>query len=201
MKYKVLYADPCWKYSRDMNHNPAMGGTPYKQMSLDELKNLPVNEIADKDSLIFMCATMPKLKEALALIEFWGYSYICCPFVWIKLNPKGSLEVDKENNRTILNGGVYSGMGCWTCGNAELVLMGKKGAPKRINKSIKQVVIAPRAQHSRKPDEIRQRIVQLMGDVPRIELFATEIVEGWDSIGGAIDGMDITESLQKIIEK
>ena len=178
-----------------------MGGTPYKQIPLEELKNLPIQQIADKDSILFMCATLPKLPEALETIKSWGFSYTTCPFVWVKLNPKGSLEVDKENNRTILNGGIYSGLGHWTCGNAELVLMGKKGAPKRINKSIKQIIIAPRAQHSRKPDEIRQRIVQLMGDVPRIELFATEIVEGWDSIGGAIDGMDIAESLQKIIEK
>ena len=201
MKYKAIYCDPPWSYFNKKNHDSSMGGTPYKQIPLEELKNLPIQQIADKDSILFMCATLPKLPEALETIKSWGFSYTTCPFVWVKLNPKGSLEVDKENNRTILNGGIYSGLGHWTCGNAELVLMGKKGAPKRINKSIKQIIIAPRTQHSRKPDEIRQRIVQLMGDVPRIELFATEIVEGWDSIGGAIDGMDIAESLQKIIEK
>ena len=220
MKYTVLLCDPPWKYSNPMDNKSEYGGTPYKQMSQEDLKDLPIKDIADKDCALFMWATLPKLPEAFETMKSWGFPFITVPFVWVKLNPNGKIlklsewleEVGiklpflepilkKLQSTVILIGGVYSGLGHWTNGNVELVLMGKIGAPKRQAKNIKQVVFAPRGKHSRKPDEIRQRIVQLMGDVPRIELFATETVDGWDSIGGAIDGEDISDSLQKIIDK
>ena len=184
-KYNVIYADPPWPYKNPKGNNPAMGGITYSTMTIDEIKAVPVQEIADKDSVLFLWATMPKLKEAIEVLEAWGFHYTTCSFVWVKLNPK--------------NGGIYSGLGHWTNGNAELCLFAKRGTPKRVAKNIKQIVMAPRGRHSAKPDEVRNRIVQLMGDVPRIELFARQQHPGWHCLGNEIDGRDIREAIADII--
>jgi site-specific DNA-methyltransferase (adenine-specific) len=126
---------------------------------------------------------MPKLPLAIDTMIAWGFRYITCAFVWIKTNPK--------------SGGIYSGLGYWTCGNAELCLLGKVGSPKRISSCVKQIVIAPRGRHSEKPDEVRNRIVQLIGDVPRIELFARKKTEGWNVWGLEVESdVDVSKALQ-----
>ena len=172
-KYKVIYADPPWTYNDMKNRDPKMGGITYPTMTLQEIKDMPINELADKDCALFMWATMPLLPEALAVIEAWGFKYTTCAFTWVKLNPKGV--------------GIYSGMGHWTNGNAEICLFAKKGSPKREAKNVKQIVMAPRGRHSAKPIEVRDRIVSLIGDVPRVELFAREAADGWDSWGNQLE--------------
>jgi len=168
-KYKVIYADPPWTYNDMKNKDPKMGGITYPTMSLKDIKELPIQDLADKDCALFLWATMPLLQEALDVIEAWGFTYTTCAFTWVKLNPLGV--------------GIYSGMGHWTNGNAELCLFAKKGKPKREAKNVKQIVMSPRGRHSAKPIEVRDRIVSLIGDVPRIELFAREIADCWDSWG------------------
>ena len=185
-KYQIIYADCPWTYDNPKGNNPSMGGITYPTMSLQEIKDLPVNQIADKDCALFFWATMPKLWQAYEVIEAWGFRYITCAFVWVKLNPK--------------NRGIYSGLGHWTNGNAELCFFAKKGKPKRVAKNVKQILQAPRSRHSAKPSQIRDRIVCLMGDLPRIELFAREKVEDWDCLGYDIDGQDIRVSLSNLIE-
>jgi N6-adenosine-specific RNA methylase IME4 len=115
---------------------------------------------------------MPLLKEAFQVIDAWGFNYITCGFTWVKQNPK--------------NKGIYSGLGHWTNGNAELCLFAKKGQPKRIQKNVKQIILSPRGKHSVKPVEARNRIVQLLGDLPRIELFARHQSVGWDCWGNEV---------------
>jgi len=172
-RYSIIYADPPWTYNDRKGNNPALGGITYPTMSLDAIKALSVKQIADKNSILFLWVTMPMLKEGLEVISAWGFKYITCAFVWIKLNPSGM--------------GIYSGLGHWVNGNAELCLLAKNGHPRRIAKNIKQIVLSPRREHSRKPDEVRDRIVQLMGDLPRIELFARQKVEGWDCWGNEVE--------------
>jgi len=142
-------------------------------MPLSDIKSLPVSEITDKDCVLFLWVTMPMLIEGLEVINSWGFNYRTCAFVWVKQNPSGM--------------GIYSGLGYWTNGNAELCLFARKGNPRRIAKNIKQIVLSPRGEHSRKPIEVRERIVQLMGDLPRIELFARRKVEGWDCWGNEVE--------------
>lgn len=171
-KYNIIYADPPWSYRDKKDNDPAMGGITYPTMDLKDICDLPIQRISAKDCALFMWATMPLLAEALAVIDAWGFQYTTCAFTWVKENPVG--------------GGIYSGLGHWTNGNAELCLFAKKGRPKRVAKNVKQILIAPRGRHSSKPGEARDRIVQLMGDIPRIELFARDIVEGWDCWGNEI---------------
>ena len=175
-KYKIIYADPPWTYDNMKDKNPDMGGITYPTMTLDEIKAMPVQDITDKDCALFMWATMPKLREAFEVIDAWGFRYITCAVTWVKQNPKGE--------------GIYSGLGHWTNGNAELCLFAKKGAPKRQAKNVKQIVLSPRGKHSAKPIEVRDRIVSLIGDLPRIELFARQTAEGWDNWGNEVQSLD-----------
>lgn len=193
MKYNTILCDPPWPYDNQQDHNPKRGGYTYPPMTLDEIKALPVKDIAAKNCALFLWATMPKLREALEVIKAWEFEYTTCAFVWVKLNPTAKWweRVEARVKFTIISGGIYSGLGHWTNGNAELCLLAKRGAPKRVAKNVKQIVLAPRGRHSAKPPEVRDRIVRLVGDLPRIELFARDEAPGWSAWGNEVDGVDI----------
>jgi site-specific DNA-methyltransferase (adenine-specific) len=180
--YQIIYADCPWDY--ETKNSPKFGGASYPTMTTEELKSIPVALIADKNCSLFFWATYPKLKEAIEVIEAWGFKYRTNAFTWIKTNRRA--------------GTFYSGLGHWTNANSEICLFAKKGHPKRIAKDVKELIIAPLGRHSAKPPEVRDRIVKLMGDLPRIELFARERVPGWDALGNDVDGQDIRQSIYKI---
>jgi N6-adenosine-specific RNA methylase IME4 len=171
--YDVLYSDPCWKYRVQGGRGAA--DKQYKTMSLAELCLLPVEKLASENSVMFMWGVFPMLFEAGALMKAWGFEYLNCGFIWVKTNP--------------ISPTPFVGMGHWTRGNAEFCLMGKRGKPKRVDAAVQQIVednlvVAPVAEHSAKPAEVRNRITRLMGDdVSRAELFARERVPGWDLWG------------------
>lgn len=170
-KYNIIYADPPWGYQNQGTRAAAI--KHYGVMKIDELKNMPINHagegIAADDCALFMWATFPMLQEALDLIEAWGFTYKTIAFNWVKQNKSGN--------------GIFWGLGNWTRSNSEICLLAVKGKQKRINAGVHSVVLSPIQRHSQKPDEVRQRIVELMGDLPRIELFARFGAEGWDCWG------------------
>lgn len=169
-KYKIIYADPPWMYK-----DKGCGGgckKYYDIMSIDNLKELPINSISYDDCTLFLWTTYPMFKNALELIESWGFIYKTIAFQWIKTTKKGK---------------YFYGLGRWTRGNTEPCLLAIKGNPKRINKGISQLVFSRNREHSRKPTEVRNKIVKLMGDISRVELFAREKVEGWDCWGNEDD--------------
>jgi len=172
-KYQIIYADPPWSYRDKKNNDPRMGGKTYPIMELQDIKALPVENICHKNCALALWATMPLLKEALGVIEAWGFQYTTCLFNWVKLNPSGE--------------GIYSGLGHWVNGNAELCLFGKRGRPTRVIKNVKQIQMWPRTRHSAKPPRIRSEIVRLFGDIPRIELFARRKTPGWDVWGNEVN--------------
>ena len=141
-------------------------------MSIGDLCKLPVPEIAEKDCALFMWVTMPKLNECFDLIDSWGFDYKTCAFTWVKRNKKKPTW--------------FMGMGRWTRANAELCLLATKGKPKRMDASVHSVIDTPIEQHSKKPDVARDRIVQLLGGLPRIELFARQEAPGWDCWGNEV---------------
>lgn len=183
-KYQIIYADPPWSYN-DKGCQGTMANH-YKGMKIDDICNLPVDKITDDNCILFLWATYPMLKEGLRVIESWKFIYKSIAFQWVKMNKKKKTP--------------FYGLGRWTRGNTEPCLLATKGKPKRISASVFQLIFSPLRQHSQKPDETRDKIVQLVGDLPRIELFAREKTEGWDAIGNGIDGKDINQSLQEIIE-
>lgn len=171
-KYKIIYADPPWSY-RDKARSGNRGASfKYPTMTLDNIKNLPVQDIADDDCILFMWITFPQLDNALSVMKSWGFTYKTIGFTWVKLNKKSP--------------SLFMGMGNWTRSNAEVCLIGVKGKPKRVSASVHSVVISPIEQHSKKPDEVRERIVELCGDLPRIELFARIRTDGWDVWGNEV---------------
>jgi Transcriptional activator, adenine-specific DNA methyltransferase len=170
-KYQVIYADPPWSYSNFQGKGKSHGDVSahYKTMSLEDMKGMAIP--ADNDCIIFMWATFPNLPEALELLSAWGFQYKTVGFVWVKT--RGS--------------GLYSGLGFYTNSNAEICLIGRKGKFNRQAKNVKQIIVSPLGRHSEKSLEIRDRIVQLCGDVPRIELFAREKADGWDAWGNEVE--------------
>ena len=141
-------------------------------MSIEEIKALPVWELADKDCVLFLWATYPLLPEALEVIRAWGFTFKTVAFTWIKLAPR-------ENS-------IFWGLGYWTRANAEICLLATKGQPRRRSNNVHQVIISHVEEHSKKPDEARRRIVALLGDVPRVELFARQAAPGWDVWGNEV---------------
>ena len=166
----VIYADPPWRYQTWKGQGVAE--RHYPTMSLEEIKALPVAELADKDCVLFLWATFPMLQEALDVIRAWGFTFKTVAFTWIKLAPKAD--------------SIYWGMGYWTRSNAEICLLATKGKPRRQAKNVHQVIISHVEEHSKKPEEARRRIVALMGDIPRVELFARQAAPGWDVWGNEV---------------
>lgn len=184
MLYQIIYADPPWHY-RNYADNTASRwvGNQYPVMSVGDICDLPIAEIADDNSVLFLWTTAPCLQEAMKVVTAWGFEYKTKAFCWVKQNK--------------VNMGLFTGMGYWTRSNTEDCWLCTKGHPKRIDAGIHQVIMSPVMGHSKKPTIIRERIVQLMGDLPRIELFARKKVEGWDCLGYDINGVDIREALKR----
>ena len=183
-EYKIIYADPPWAYRTWSQKGKGRSAeNHYSTMSIEEIKALPVGKLADKDCALFMWITFPLLHEAMDVLEAWGFIYKSVAFVWVKQNKKQPT--------------LFWGMGYWTRANAELCVIATKGSPKRQSCSVHQIIMSPIEEHSKKPDEARKRIVELLGDVPRIELFARQSTPGWDVWGneapGCIDipGMEV----------
>lgn len=142
-------------------------------MNIDDICNLPVKNIASENCVLFLWVTFPTLLDSFKVIEAWGFNYKTVAFVWVKHNKKTPT--------------LFWGMGFWTRANAEICLLATKGKPKRISAKVHQVIISPIEEHSKKPNEIRKRIVNLIGDLPRIELFARQKTDGWDVWGNEVN--------------
>lgn len=171
--YQLIYADPPWTYNDKAAAGKRGAGFKYDLMTLDALKALPIQQIAAKDCLLAMWWVGPMPQEALDLVKAWGFTLKTMKgFTWHKLTKHGK---------------DHFGMGHWTRGNTEDCLFAVKGKPKRVNAGVSQIITAPIREHSRKPDEVRNALVKLMGDVPRIELFARQRHEGWQAWGNELD--------------
>lgn len=174
-KYNIIYADPPWQYRVwSDKRNIRSAESHYNTMSIEDVINMKdvINNIADEDCALFMWITYPCLKEAIKVIEQWGFTYKTCAFTWVKRNKR----VDSW----------FWGMGYWTRANSELCLVATKGKVKRASARVHQIIDTPVEEHSKKPDIVREKIVELIGDKPRIELFARQQVDGWDCWGNEV---------------
>ena len=175
--YGVILADPPWRFS---TWSPKGKGRSadrhYPTMPLAEISALPVADVAARDAVLFLWATVPFLPAALGVMADWGFAYKTVAFVWVKTNRDGET--------------IFNGQGYWTRQNAEFVLFGRRGDSKRVGRDVHSVVMSRRREHSRKPDEIAARIERLMGPVavsgPRLELFARTRRPGWDAWGNEV---------------
>lgn len=169
-KYQIILADPPYEYTNSGSTKNSRGNAKqfYKTMPINEIKNLLVNDIADQNCFLFLWTTYPQLQNGLDVVKAWGFNFKTVAFTWIK--------------KTV-NMNDFVGMGFYTRANPEIVLLGLKGKPKPINHTIRNLIYSQIQEHSRKPDIVREKIVKLCGDLPRIELFARTKVHGWDVWG------------------
>lgn len=191
-KYRVIYADPPWTFETYTEAGKDRSAEQhYKCQSLEDIKKLPVPKLCESTAFLFLWVTFPTLPQGLEVMKAWGFEYKSCAFNWLKLTKKGEKAIKSEDNLVegeALPEHFFTGMGYYTRANSELCLLGRRGTGPVNRKSggVRQVVLAPRREHSRKPDEINQRIETLL-DGPYIELFARTQRPGWDCWGNQVD--------------
>lgn len=164
--FGAILADPPWAFRTYSKTDvaPARGAQPYAVMSLDDIKALPVGDVAARDSLLFMWTVSHLQSEAFDVARAWGFRPVSLAFIW-----------DKDR----------MGMGYWTRQEAEVCHLFKRGRPKRLSKGVRQIIRAPRREHSRKPDEQYDRIERLVAG-PYLELFARQERPGWNAWGNEV---------------
>lgn len=165
-KYNIIYADPPWKYFEEGFKNQSQH---YPTMELEDICALPVGELAADDCILFLWVTYPMLDNFMDVLRCWGFEYSTVGFTWVKSQKDGT--------------GFAFGLGAWTRSNAEICVIGKRGTIPRQDASVSQIIYAPKGEHSAKPAIVREKIIKLVGDLPRIELFARIQTPGWDVWG------------------
>lgn len=174
--YGAIYADPPWRFSTYSDKGKGRSAEAhYDCMTLADIKAMPVAAWAARDAALFLWTTDPMLRHALEVIEAWGFTYKTVAFYWVKLNRnRGGMFLEPRD--------FFTGMGFWTRANPELCLLATRGKPRRRATDVAKLMLAPRREHSRKPDETYARIERLVGG-PYLELFARATQPGWDRLG------------------
>lgn len=176
MKYGAILADPPWKYLTYSAKGTGRGAVShYDVMTVEEIKAMPVADYAAKDCVLFLWVTDTHLPVAFDVLAAWGFAFKTVGFYWVKSLRKGT--------------GYHFGMGHWTRANGELCLLATRGSPKRLARDVRRLMISPVREHSRKPDETRDRIMQLV-DGPYLEMFARVTGPGWDCRGNQVGLFD-----------
>jgi len=179
-KYNIIYADPAWNFNFQKRNGLSEKAKSklYPTMSGEDIMQLPIKEIADNNCILFLWVMNSEIPLALECIKKWGFIYKTIAFTWVKTT---------KNT-------YHFGGGNWTRSNPELCMLATRGNIKRLSASVKNLIISPLREHSRKPDEVRDFIIQLVGDLPRIELFARQKTEGWDVWGNELENsIDLTK--------
>jgi N6-adenosine-specific RNA methylase IME4 len=179
--FGAILADPPWQFKTlwATATGPGNRNADYPTMDIPELCKLPVRELAAPDCVLFMWGIWILLPRAFDVIRDWGFEYKTCAFDWMKANAN-QIDMFRED------GDVQMGMGYWTRANSEPCLLATRGKPKRLNADVRQGIIAPRREHSRKPDGVHQRIERLVAG-PYLELFARQKRPGWTVWGNQTD--------------
>jgi N6-adenosine-specific RNA methylase IME4 len=181
-EYRVIYADPPWRFATYSDKGKGRSAEAhYDCLSLEEIKALPVADWAARDAVLLLWATDPLLPRALEVIEAWGFAYKTVGFYWVKLN-KSAAPIMLGNGPLLSERDFFTGLGFWTRANPEPCLLATRGHPKRVAGDVQKLLIAPRRQHSRKPQDAYERIERLLPG-PYLEIFARQSRPGWDGWG------------------
>lgn len=175
VKYQLVYADPPWDFKVHSEKGEGRSAkNHYDVMSLKDIKNLPVQDISEDNSVLLMWVTDPFLQKGFEVIKSWGFTYKTVGFYWVKQCAKSD--------------GWHIGNGYYTRANPEQCLLATKGdGLKRVSKAVRRLIVSRIRRHSQKPDEVYARVQQLYGDVSKVELFARRKQEGWDVWGNEVE--------------
>lgn len=177
--FHVILADPPWTYQVFSEKGEGRSAKQhYSTMSLDDICAMPVEKLAARDCHLFLWVMGSNIPQGLRVMEAWGFRYSGTAFVWVKVKSDGTPRI---------------GMGHTTRKSAEFCLLGRRGSPKRKSKAVREVILAPRREHSRKPDETYERI-EAYADGPYLELFARQQWPGWTAWGNQTDRFEAPRS-------
>ena len=178
--FGALLADPPWRFETWGSQENAATDVErhYSTMSIDEIAALPIGNLAAESCVLFIWICWPTMDRALEVIQAWGFTYKTCAFAWIKAD-MSTVDMFPDDHP------VKIGTGYWTRANSEVCLLATRGKPKRLNADVRQGIIAPRREHSRKPDGVHQRIERLVTG-PYLELFARQQRPGWTTWGNEV---------------
>ena len=183
-RYNTIYADPPWRFNNFSVKGEGRNAIPhYDCLTIQQLKKIDIQRHTNKDCALFLWVTDPLLDQGLELINEWGFKFKTVAFYWIKTNKKSDLKklnVEKD---------FFTGLGYWTRANCEQCLLATRGNPKRYGKDVRRLIITKRREHSRKPDEIYERIERLVSG-PYLELFSRKTKKNWDSWGDQVGLFD-----------
>jgi N6-adenosine-specific RNA methylase IME4 len=194
--YAALLVDPPWQFKsytalpKNWRDGVTYWRSPevhYNVMDLKAIMALPIREIAAPDSHLFLCATGPCLNQAFMVMEKWGFRYSGVAFVWIKVRRGMRVPLSEIGGRVALSldDFFHVGLGLTTRKNVEFVLLGRRGAARRVGRDVREVIVSPVREHSRKPDEIARRIERYCAG-PYLELFARAPRPSWSVWGNEI---------------
>jgi N6-adenosine-specific RNA methylase IME4 len=247
-KYHIVSADPPWPQNprstigKDGKPTKFGGGAQDHYdvdiLSTEDIVNLPVEKICEKNCVLFLWTTLPKLEDGLRVLNAWGFKYKTMAFIWVKLNSKnkklgGLIQVlvdclvnKRDPNSALMKlfmAAIFFGPGTYFKANVEICLLGTRGKVGKLRKddngnvlffdpkeriSVQsnahtQLIISPIEKHSKKPCIHRDKIIDVFGDISRVELFARKYpsCEGWDLIGNEIDERDIRDVLKDKINE
>ena len=170
----IIHCDPPWAFQNwsekgeDRNANQH-----YATMTWEEIRDLPVGHLASRNCAVFLWCVDPLLDKGFEVLKAWGFRYSSVAFTWAK--------------RTCTGKKWFMGAGYTTRANPETCLLGMTGHIERQSAAVRQLIVEPVREHSRKPDRIADDIVKLYGDLPRVELFARIRRPGWSSWGNELD--------------
>lgn len=174
-KYGAILLDPPWAfrtYSKKDKLPTQFQDQHYEMLKKPELEKLPLSDLAAKDCALFLWTVDSHLDQALALLSGWGFKYKTIAFIWVKMT--------KDMSHPAIS------MGYWSRKQAEICILATRGKPRRLAKNVRQVLMEPRRQHSRKPDGFYSRIETLV-EGPYLEMFARQRWPGWDAWGDETD--------------
>ena len=178
--FGCIVADPAWRFV--MRSAKGLEGRPqhYARMTQAQIKALPVADVAAPDCHLFLWTTGPHMRQAFDVMDAWGFKFSTMAFTWIKLNPGEAASLFMTDSS------FFMGQGYTTRKNSEWVLLGRRGKPKRHAKNVRELIIAQRREHSRKPDQFFERVERYVGDVPKLELFSRTDRPGWETWGDQV---------------
>jgi N6-adenosine-specific RNA methylase IME4 len=181
--FGAILIDAPWRFATwSENGRGRSAERHYGTLSDAELEGLPIAELAADDSCVFLWSSGPFLARSLRLMEAWGFAYKTVAFNWIKAEP------------LLLFAGPPMGPGYWTRPASEFVLLGTRGRPRRRDRAVRQVIVAPRREHSRKPGAVQQGIERLVPG-PYLELFARQSRDGWTTFGDEREKFDVAAEM------
>lgn len=174
--YDVILADPPWTFRKGSSNSGnkwwGTAGNHYGLMSTADIGQLPVGELGNLNSALFLWAAWPMLQDALDIISAWGYTYRTVAWVWLKTKNAGPIMFGRPEDLSM-------GFGHYTRAVSEPCLLAVRGSMPVADRSVRAAILAPKSKHSKKPQEQYDMIGRLYPHTKRLELFARDVFPGW----------------------